>query len=114
MHPQNKTEYKKLLNDILDKQALIFGSTITLLRLKHVKGLTLDEHGQIGDFSDSIPTVVESLIEVFQELSPSVSKYAMAELFPIVESFSKLPKDQINPNQTTPLDEQKISSPLSH
>ena len=49
MEEKDKPQYLALINEIIDKQAIILGPEISLLKAKNVSGLVFGNEGKVVD-----------------------------------------------------------------
>lgn len=77
-------DYKKLLSDIIQKQVIILGPDIALLKARNVDEIELDQHGNVteihGDPKDALQKLIKSYMElsgliVQKTMEPLLSKY---------------------------------------
>ena len=80
----NSEQYKNLINEIVQKQIIILGPDIVLLKAKAVSGLKLDSNGKVDSISGDPQVVLQNLVNEYMALSghtmrnilqPIVSKY---------------------------------------
>lgn len=112
------TDYKKVLTEVIQKQMIILGPTITLAKARNVQGLTVADDGTITEMSGSPQVLIQSLIDQFVQLSGLIVKKTMEPLLanfpdgdPIIpvasqgvtlEPQSVPPAPPIQPQQQTP------------
>lgn len=80
MQPQTDGEYQKLLTDVIKKQIIILGPTITLAKARDVKGLTIEDDGTVSQISGSPKEITQNLVSEFMELSGLIVKKTMEPL----------------------------------
>lgn len=74
------TDYKKVLTEVIQKQMIILGPTITLAKARNVQGLTVADDGTITEISGSPQVLIQSLIDQFVQLSGLIVKKTMEPL----------------------------------
>lgn len=74
------TDYKKVLTEVIQKQMIILGPTITLAKARNVQGLTVADDGTITEMSGSPQVLIQSLIDQFVQLSGLIVKKTMEPL----------------------------------
>lgn len=99
---QPNPDYKKLLSDVIKKQILLLGPTITLSRVRNVKGLTVTDDGTVTAIAEPPIDTVKAVIEEFVELSGLIVKKTLEPLLDIAQEV-------IQPAQT----QQVTSNPLT-
>lgn len=83
MQPQTQEEYKKLLTQVIQKQMVILGPTITLAKARNVKGLTVADDGTVVNMEGQPQTLIQGLIDQFVQLSGLIVKKTMEPLLSI-------------------------------
>lgn len=119
MQPQNDGEYQKLLSDVIRKQIIILGPTITIAKARNVPGLTVADDGTVTAISGNPQEITQHLVEQFMELSGLIVKKTMEPLFAsypglAVATQAQTTSSTINPLVGTTLSAtQPASSPSS-
>lgn len=80
MQPQTETDYKKLLTEVIKKQIVILGPTITLAKARNVKGLTVADDGTVTQIDGQPQVLIQGLIDQFVQLSGLIVKKTMEPL----------------------------------
>jgi hypothetical protein len=80
MKPQNGSDYKKLLTEVIQKQMVILGPSITLAKARNVKGLTVADDGTVVNMEGQPQTLIQGLIDQFVQLSGLIVKKTMEPL----------------------------------
>jgi hypothetical protein len=102
------TDYKKLLTEVIQKQMVILGPSITLAKARNVKGLTVADDGTVVNINGQPQELIQGLIDQFVQLSGLIVKKTMEPLlsmYPdgVEETISGVvPPPPVNPqpNQT--------------
>ena len=102
MQPGQNTDYKKLLTEVIQKQMVILGPSITLAKARNVKGLVVTDDGTVTDIQGPPQLLIQGLIDQFVQLSGLIVKKTMEPL------LSAYPDGIIG--QTQPLE---ITTPTS-
>jgi hypothetical protein len=78
-----KEQYIALINEIIQKQSVILGPQIAILKAQSVPGIVVDSNGKVTDIGDAIPPadILQKLIDHYVELSGQIVKNAMDPLF---------------------------------
>ena len=76
-----KDEFKKILTEIISKQAVILGPQMAVLKARSVSGLTVSDGGEVTDIQGDEPTVLQKLIDEYVALSGEIVKYAVNSVF---------------------------------
>ncbi len=83
MQPPANTDYKTLLTQVIQKQIVILGPTITLAKARNVKGLTVADDGTVTDISGQPQELIQALIDQFVQLSGLIVEKTMEPLLSI-------------------------------
>ena len=76
-----KDEYKKILTEIIVKQAVILGPQMAVLKARSVPGLIVSDIGEVTDIEGDEPTVLQKLIDEYVSLSGEIVKNAVNSVF---------------------------------
>ena len=104
------TDYKKVLTDVIKKQMIILGPSITLAKARNVHGLTISDDGTVTDIQGHPQELIQGLIDQFVQLSGLIVKKTMEPLLSIYpdgvtnQSTNEAPPHK--PPQTPPLTNQ--------
>jgi hypothetical protein len=77
---QSNTDYKKLLTEVIQKQMVILGPSISLAKARNVKGLTVAEDGTVVNIDGQPQELIQGLIDQFVQLSGLIVKKTMEPL----------------------------------
>jgi hypothetical protein len=77
----NKEEYIALINEIIQKQSVILGPQIAVLRARSVAGLQVSDEGKIKDLSADPAEALQKLIDQYVELSGQIVRNALNPVF---------------------------------
>ena len=107
MQPQTETDYKKLLTEVIKKQIVILGPTITLAKARNVKGLTVADDGTVTQIDGQPQVLIQGLIDQFVQLSGLIVKKTMEPLLSAypdgyADSTQNPPQAPIQTTQQTP------------
>ena len=83
MQPGQDTDYKKLLTEVIQKQMVILGPSITLAKARNVKGLVVDDSGTVTDIQGHPQELIQGLIDQFVQLSGLIVKKTMEPLLSV-------------------------------
>lgn len=78
--PGENTDYKKLLTDVIQKQIIILGPTITLAKARNVKGITVSDDGTVTAMQGQPQDMIQQLIDQFVQLSGLIVRKTMEPL----------------------------------
>ena len=103
MQPNGNTDYKKLLTEVIQKQMVVLGPSITLAKARNVKGLTVADDGQVTAIQGAPQVLIQGLIDQFVQLSGLIVKKTMEPLLSVypdgVPTPVLNPAPQANPQQ---------------
>jgi hypothetical protein len=88
-------DYQKLLTEVLQKQIIILGPEITLLKARNVQGLNVADDGHVTSISGDPKETAIKLLEQFRELSPLLVKKTMNQLLSAI--ISSYPSQAVPP-----------------
>ncbi|MEK7642384.1 MAG: hypothetical protein AAB392_01175 [Patescibacteria group bacterium] len=77
----NKDEYKKIFSEIIQKQIVILGPQIAVLKARNVPGLTVEDSGEVTNISGSEQMALHQLIDEYVALSGEIVKNAVNSVF---------------------------------
>lgn len=83
MQPQTQDDYKKLLTQVIQKQMVILGPSITLAKARNVKGLTVADDGSVVNMVGQPQALIQGLIDQFVQLSGLIVKKTMEPLLSV-------------------------------
>ena len=84
--------YNKLINDIIQKQIIILGSDIVLLKAKNIAGLELKSDGTVESIKGDPQKVLQNLIDEYMSLSGQIVKNILNPI------LAKYPEIKVNIN----------------
>jgi hypothetical protein len=76
-----KDDYKSMLTEIIQKQVVILGPQIAVLKARNVAGLTVSDQGLVTEVSGSEQVVLQKLIDEYVSLSGEIVKNAVDSIF---------------------------------
>lgn len=76
-----KELYKALMTEIIQKQSVILGPQIAILKARNVSVLTINDNGQVVDISGDVRTALQSLVDEYVKLSGQIVKNALGSIF---------------------------------
>lgn len=94
---QSEKQYQKLLTEIIKKQIIILGPTITLAKARNIKGITVSEDGTVTAILGNPQELIQQLVDQFIELSDLIVKKTIE---PMLTNHSTL-TPPIQPSQTS-------------
>lgn len=76
-----KEQYQALITEIIQKQAVILGPEIAVLKARNVTELTIDDEGKVTNISGDSPAALQKLIDTYIDLSGEIVKNVMKPIF---------------------------------
>ena len=110
MQPTTETDYKKLLTDVIKKQMIILGPSITLVKARNVKGLVVADDGTVTGIQGKPQETIQSLIDQFVQLSGMIVKKTMEPLLSLYPDAAALETPIVTP--PTPPVSQLVEQPV--
>ena len=96
MQPPADTDYKKLLTEVIQKQMVILGPSITLAKARNVKGLTVADDGtvvNIDEFVQLSGLIVKKTMEPLLSMYPNGAVQAVTGAIPPVPVIPSIPTE---------------------
>jgi hypothetical protein len=94
MQSPTNADYKQLLTDVIKKQMVILGPSITLAKARNVKGLTVADDGTVVNMEGQPQALIQGLIDQFVQLSGLIVKKTMEPLLSIYPDGVSNPIDK--------------------
>lgn len=85
MQPTTPTDYKNLLTQVIQKQMVVLGPDITLMKARNVPGLTVLDDGTVTQYVGDAQDVIHKLVDQFMQLSGLIVKKTME---PLLDGFN--------------------------
>ena len=83
-----KEKYKTLLSEIIEKQAVILGPDIALLKARNVSQIVFSGDGKVVDVTGDPKEAVEKLVDEYIALSGQIVKSTLRSVFEKYSSAS--------------------------
>jgi len=90
MEDKDKPQYLALINEIINKQSIILGPEISLLKAKNVSGLVFDGEGKVTDVQGNAEEKLQKLVDQYVELSGLIVKNALGSIFAKYPTIKKI------------------------
>ena len=84
-----KEEYKKIFSEIIQKQAVILGPQIAVLKARNVPGVIVSDTGEVTEISGNEQLLLHQLIDQYVALSGEIVKNAVNSVFEKYPSINK-------------------------
>lgn len=76
-----KELYKSLMTEIIQKQSVILGPRIAILKARNVLDISVSDDGHIIDITGSPRTALQELVDEYVKLSGQIVKNALGSIF---------------------------------
>jgi hypothetical protein len=78
---EDKQHYIELINEIIQKQSIILGPEIAILKARNTAGLKVSETGSVTDIEGDPHAALQSLIDQYVSLAGQIVKNALGSIF---------------------------------
>ena len=78
---EDPAQYTTLITEVIQKQSVILGPEIALLKARSVPGLTVADDGTVTDIQGDPKQVLQQLVDRYVELSGLIVKNALGSIF---------------------------------
>ncbi len=86
---EKEEQYKLLLSDIIYKQIVILGPSISVIKARNVKGLSVSDDGMVTNIAGDPEVALKQLIDQYVELSGQIVRNALSTIFEKYPSVKK-------------------------
>lgn len=86
----NKDDYLALMTEIVQKQSVILGQDIAILKARSVPSLVVSGNGEVQDVKGDMDEALQMLINEYVELSGLIVKNALGSIFSKYPSIKKM------------------------
>lgn len=73
-------QYKQLMTEVIQKQSVILGPQIALLKARNVQGISVDEQGKVIEIQGEPREILHKLVNEYVSLSGEIVRKAMEPL----------------------------------
>jgi len=77
---EKKSDYEKVMTDIIQKQIVILGPDIALLKVKDVPNINVNEKGEVVEIKGNSRDALQKLVESYVSLSGQIFKSVITPL----------------------------------
>lgn len=74
-------DYKQILTEIIQKQIVILGPQIAVLKARNVPGMTISDDGKVIEVKGVEQVILQKLIDEYVALSGEIVKNAVNSIF---------------------------------
>ena len=78
---EDPAQYTTLITEVIQKQSVILGPEIAILKARSVPGLTIADDGTVTDIKGDPKEVLQQLVDRYVELSGLIVKNALGSIF---------------------------------
>lgn len=85
--PKDIENYKKLMTEVIQKQVVILGPDIAIMKARNIKELTVSDDGSVKDIKSDPQAILQKLIDEYVALSGLIVKKTME---PLLQKYPSL------------------------
>ena len=78
---EDKQHYIELINEIIQKQAIILGPEIAMLKARNIPNLQVSPEGKVTDINGDPHAALQLLIDQYVSLAGQIVKNALGSIF---------------------------------
>jgi hypothetical protein len=78
---ENIDDYKRLMTEVIEKQSVILGPQIAIMKARSVEGVSVSDSGEVTEIGGEPRKALESLIDRYVELSGQIVKATLGSIF---------------------------------
>jgi len=82
-------QYKSLLSEIIQKQAVILGPEIAVLKARNIEDLVIADDGEVTDIKGDPDKIINKLVDIYVALAGQIVKNTLSSIF---EKYSSIKK----------------------
>lgn len=86
--PNNQNDYQNLFSELIQKQIVILGPDIAVLKARNVSGLKVADNGAVIQMNGNPQELLNQLVDQYVQLSGLIVKKAMEPLLSKYPSIS--------------------------
>lgn len=90
MEDKDNSQYLALINEIINKQSVILGPDIALLKAKNISGLVFSSENKVIDVQGNTEEKLQKLVDQYVELSGLIVKNALGSIFAKYPTIKKI------------------------
>ena len=76
-----ENQYEELISEVIEKQSIILGPDIAILKARNVPELVIDDQGKVTEIKGDKKAALQKIINVYVELSGMIVKNALGSIF---------------------------------
>lgn len=85
-----ENQYEELISEVIDKQSVILGPDIAILKARNVPELVIDDQGKVIEIKGDPGVALQKIVNVYVELSGMIVKNAMGSIFEKYPNVKKI------------------------
>jgi len=85
-----ENQYEELISEVIEKQSVILGPDIAILKARNVSELIIDDQGKVTGIKGDPGIALQKIINVYVELSGMIVKNAMGSIFEKYPNVKKI------------------------
>ncbi|OGZ73702.1 MAG: hypothetical protein A2908_03690 [Candidatus Staskawiczbacteria bacterium RIFCSPLOWO2_01_FULL_38_12b] len=87
---ENENQYLELISEVIDKQSIILGPDIAILKARNVTELVIDDQGKVTKINGDPGVALQKIVNVYVELSGMIVKNALGSIFEKYPNVKKI------------------------
>jgi len=86
----NENQYLDLISEVIEKQSIILGPDIAVLKARNVEELVIDDQGKVTGIKGDPGIALQKIVNVYVELSGMIVKNALGSIFEKYPNIKKI------------------------
>lgn len=78
---ESENQYLELISEVIEKQSIILGPDIAVLKARNVEELVIDDQGKVTGIKGDPGAALQKIVNVYVELSGMIVKNALGSIF---------------------------------
>ena len=87
---ENENQYLDLISEVIEKQSIILGPDIAVLKARNVEELVIDDQGKVTGIKGDPGIALQKIVNVYVELSGMIVKNALGSIFEKYPNIKKI------------------------
>jgi hypothetical protein len=83
-------QYKLLISEVIQKQIVILGPGIAVLKAKNIEGLSVTDDGKVVDIQGDPEVILKELVDRYVALAGQIVKNALGSIFDKYSSIKRV------------------------
>lgn len=87
---EDQNQYLELISEVIEKQSIILGPDIAVLKARNVQELIIDDQGKVTGIKGDPGVALQKIVNVYVELSGMIVKNALGSIFEKYPNVKKI------------------------